>query len=219
MKKYKEYQLYYYGDSIEKILEKVIDKNYQVEEKYKNDRRTYVAKIRIEDKVYILKRTFQRNKLKKIIGVFRKNNSIETFENINRAKKNIEELADIYGVGLNKKLFVEDEFFLMECIDGEIYIDDEHYLKILEVLKKIHNNGYYHGDSNPYNFLFDKGEKIHIVDTKMKKMYFGNYRAHYDMLILFKYFREIKPEYPYEKNIFYWMAFMIRNVKNRRNKK
>ena len=87
MKKYKEYQLYYYDDSIEKILEKVIDKDYQVEEEYKNDRRTYVVKIRIEDKVYILKRTFQRNMLKKIIGVFRKNNSIETFENINRAKK------------------------------------------------------------------------------------------------------------------------------------
>lgn len=215
MKKYKEYQLYYYDDSIEKILEKVIDKDYQVEEEYKNDRRTYVAKIRIEDKVYILKRTFQRNMLKKIIGVFRKNNSVETFENINRAKKNIEELADIYGVGLNKKLFVEDEFFLMEYIEGKFYIDDNHYLKIMEILKKIHKNGYYHGDSNPYNFLFDKDEKIHIVDTKIKKMSFGNYRAHYDMLTLSKYFREIKPEYPYKKNIFYWIAFIIRKKNDR----
>ena len=135
MKKYKDYQLYYYDDSIEKILEKAIDKDYQVEEEYKNDRRTYVAKIRVEDKVYILKRTFQKNIIKKIIGVFRKNNSVGTFKNINRVKKNIEELADIYGVGLNKKLFVEDEFFLMEYIEGEIYIDDDHYLKILEVLK------------------------------------------------------------------------------------
>ena len=50
MKKYKDYQLYYYDDNIEKILEKVIEKDYQVEEEYKNDRRTYVAKIRIEDK-------------------------------------------------------------------------------------------------------------------------------------------------------------------------
>lgn len=216
MKKYKGYQLYYYDEKIEKILEKVIKKDYQVEEEYKNDRRTYVVKIRIEDKVYILKRTFQRNILKKIIGVFRKNNSVETFENINRAKQNIEELANIYGVGLNKKLFVEDEFFLMECIEGEIYIDDEHHLKILEILKKIHKNGYYHGDSNPYNFLFDKNEKIYIVDTKMKKMYFGNYRAHYDMLTLFKYFRDIKPEYPYEKNIFYIIAFGIRQYRNRK---
>lgn len=214
MKKYKDYQLYYYDDNIEKILEKVIEKDYQVEEEYKNDRRTYVAKIRIEDKVYILKRTFQKNILKKIIGVFRKNNSVETFENINSSKKNIEELADIYGVGLNKKLFVEDEFFLMEYIEGEIYIDDEYYLKILEVLKKIHKNGYYHGDSNPYNFLFDKDKKIHIVDTKMKRICFGNYRAHYDMLTLFKYFREIKPEYPYKKNIFYWIAYLKRKIRN-----
>lgn len=217
MKKYKDYQLYYYDDNIEKILEKIINKDYQVEEEYKNDRRTYVAKIRIEDKVYILKRTFQKNILKKIIGIFRKNNSVETFENINRAKKNIEELADVYGVGLNKKLFVEDEFFLMECIEGEIYIDDEHYLRILEVLKKVHRNRYYHGDSNPYNFLFDKDEKIHIVDTKMKRMCFGNYRAHYDMLTLFKYFREIKPEYPYEKNIFYWIAYLKREIRNTKN--
>ena len=120
---------------------------------------------------------------------------------------------------MNKKLFVEDEFFLMECIEGEIYIEDDHYLKILEILKKIHKNGYYHGDSNPYNFLFDKDEKIHIVDTKMKKMYFGNYRAHYDMLTLFKYFRDKKPKYPYKKNIFYWIAFIVRKYRNRKDKK
>lgn len=214
MKKYKDYQLYFYDKNIEKILERVIEKKYQIEEEYKNDKRTYVAKIKVEEKNYILKRTFQRKLLKKIIGVFRKNNSIETFENINRARKNIEELANIYGVVLNKKLFVEDEFFLMEYVEGKFYIDDTHYLKIMEILKKIHKNGYYHGDSNPYNFLFDREEKIHIVDTKMKRMYFGNYRAHYDMLTLFKYFRERKPEYPYKKNIGYYLAFIKRKIRN-----
>lgn len=214
MKKYKKYQLYFYDKNIEKILEKIVDRNYKIEEEYKNDKRTYVAKIEIENKKYILKRTFQKNILKKIIGSFKMSNSLETFKNINRAKESVEELADIYGAGVNKKLFIEDEFFLMECIDGKIYIDDDHYLKIMKILEKIHSSGYYHGDSNPYNFLFDKNEKIHVVDTKMKKMYFGNYRAHYDILTLYKYFKEINPKYPYKKNIFYWLAFIKRKIRN-----
>lgn len=218
MKKYKEYQLYYYDERIEKILEKVIEKDYQVKEEYKNDKRTYVARIKINDKEYILKRTYQKNLLKKIITSV-KNGSLITLKNIKKAKENIRELTEIYGVGIKKKeIFVEDEFFLMEYIDGDIYIEDEYYLKIYEILKKIHSFGYYHGDANPYNFLFDKDGKIHIVDTKMKKMILGNYRAHYDMLTLFKYFKRIKPKYPYKKDIFYWIAFKVRKIKNRRNK-
>ena len=213
MKKYKRYQLYFYDKNMEKILEKIVDKKYKIDEEYKNDKRTYVAKIEIENKKYILKRTFQKNILKKLMSLFKISNSVETFKNIKRAKESIEELAEIYGAGVNKKLFIEDEFFLMEYIDGKIYIDDEHYLKIMEVLKKIHKEGYYHEDSNPYNFLFDN-EKIYVIDTKMKKMRFGNYRAHYDMLTLYKYFKGIKPKYPYKKNIFYWLAFIKRKIRN-----
>lgn len=216
MKRYKEYQLYFSDEKVEKLLKEIIEKKYEVLKEFKNDNRTYVAKIKIENETFILKKTFQRSFFKKIIGFFGKSNSLETFENINRAKKEIKELADIYGVGLNKKVFIVDEFFLMEYVVGDFFIDDRHYLKIMEILKKVHKRGYYHGDSNPYNFLFDKNENIHVVDTEMKKMYFGNYRAHYDMLTLFKYFKNIKPEYPYKKNIFYWLAFVTRKIKDRR---
>ena len=46
---------------------------------------------------------------------------------------------------------------------------------IIEVMKKIHEVGYYHGDFNPGNFLIEN-EKVRILYTQGKKMSFGNYK-------------------------------------------
>lgn len=218
MKKYKGYHLYFFEKNIEKILEKIIDKQYKIEEEYKNDRRTYVAKIKIGNESYILKKTFQKNILKKLVSSFKISNSVETFKNVNKAKESIEELVNIYGAGVNKKIFIKDEFFLMEYKLGYIYKDDNYYIKIMKILEKIHSKGYYHGDANPFNFLFNDEKKIYVLDTKLKKMKLGNYRAHYDMLTLYKYFKEIKPKYPYKRNLSYWIAFLMRKYRDGKQK-
>ena len=57
---------------------------------------------------------------------------------------------------------------------------------------------------------------ILILDTKLKKMVFGDYRKHYDILTLMKHFKN-KPLYPYKKNIFYYFALLIRKIRNIKN--
>ena len=122
----------------------------------------------------------------------------------------------IYGAGIKRKgIFIEEEFILMEYIEGRVIDEDKFYRKILEMIEKIHKIGRYHGDCNPGNFLFDGDGKIYIIDTKVKKMLFGNYRAHYDVLTLFKYFNT-KPEYPYKQDIFYKIAYMVRQYRNKK---
>jgi len=76
-------------------------------------------------------------------------------------------------------------------------------------MKEIHKLGYYHGDFNPGNFLVEN-EQIHILDTQGKKMFFGNYRAHYDMLTM-KMDNYPNMKYPYPKNIFYYFVLNYYN--------
>jgi heptose II phosphotransferase len=216
MREYKNYKLYFEDKEKDRLLEDIIDKNFSVEQEYKNDNRTYVAKIKIKDKNYILKNFFIRKKLKKILSIFKEEESVKTFKNIQSFSKEIPELAKIYGAGIKRNgLFIEKEFIVMEYVEGKILTDDENCMKILKVVEKIHECGRFHGDCNPYNFICDSNGNIHVLDTKLKKMEFGNYRAHYDILTLFKHFKN-KPEYPYRKNIFYNIAYLVRQYRNRK---
>lgn len=223
MKRYKlnilkknEYKLYFYDKKYLNLGKKVIEQDYKVLKEYKNDSRTYVAVIEIDKKKYILKiPRYESNKiLKKILTFFKKGEALRSLINIKEANENgLQEVMDIYIVGVKKRFgLIENSFFLSEYIEGEKSLEDKKILKILELCKKIHRLGYYHGDCNPYNFIFDKDDNIRIVDTQCKKMRFGNYKAHYDNLTIMKYLKE-KIKYIEEKNIFYWLALIIRKIK------
>lgn len=215
-KEYKKYKLYFYDNEYEAILEGIINKKYEVIKEFKNDNRTYVAKIQINDRAFLLKRPFFKRKIKKHLSLFKKGESLETFLNIKKLQnKGVKELASIYGAGVLRKGFIQDEFFLMEFFQGEIHLEDKYYEKIVEATKKMHLLGCYHGDCNPYNFLFDKNDNIKIVDTKCKKMMLGNYKANYDMLTIGKYFSN-KQNNLYKKDISYLFLKLIKYVKERR---
>ena len=215
---YKDMNIYTYNSENFMLLRKVLNKEYLVEKEFKNDKRTYVARILIDNKKYILKKPFNNKVLKKIIYIFKKGESLTVLKNVTILKnKNFIELVEILGAGVKRKNFIiKEEFYLMKCVEGEVLLEDKNLQKILLVSNKIHRFGRYHGDCNPYNFLFDR-DKVYILDTKLKKMIFGNYRAHYDILTLMKYFKE-KVEYPYKKNIFYYMAYLVRKFRDKKFK-
>ena len=97
----------------------------------------------------------------------------------------------------------------MENINGK---EDRRYLdEIVELMVELHNKKIYHGDINPGNFLLENG-KIRIIDTQGKKMRFGSYRAHYDMLTMkMDSYNEMK--YPYSKDFFYYLALVMMKIK------
>ena len=72
--------------------------------------------------------------------------------------------------------------FIQEKINMET---DRNLDKMIEITKKIHSKGYYHGDCNPSNFITSKDE-IKILDTQAKKMdkYFAVF--FYNFLYLYK---------------------------------
>lgn len=210
-------KLYLKDKNIVTLFKKILKEDFKIIEEYKNDRRTYVAKIIIDNKVYLLKKIYIYKRLKQIVSRFKEGETVETLKNIEDLKKNgIDSLVEVIGTIIERKnKEIQQEIMLMEYCEGKKPNCDEELYQVIDVLKEIYSNNRYHGDCNPGNFI-KINNKIKIIDTKLKKMRFGDYRKHYDLLTLGKYFQN-EYIYPYKKNIFYYFAYMMRKIRDLKN--
>ena len=211
--KYKEYSLFAYDKIFIEIGKNIIDKKYKELNILKNTKRNYVSEIQIDNTSYIFKEP--RNEYiipqRKIFTLFKKGEVLTTLINVYKAIINdnlIEYAKPLLAIVKRKNGMICYSALIQEKIN----INDSRELnKMVEATKKIHSKGYYHGDCNPSNFMTSKNE-VKILDTQAKKMSFGNYRAHYDMLTM-KMDSYQEMEYPYKKNIFYYLAIFIKKIK------
>ena len=211
--KYKEYSLFAYDKIFIEIGKNIIDKKYKELNILKNTKRNYVSEIQIDNTSYIFKEP--RNEYiipqRKIFTLFKKGEALTTLINVYKAIINdnlIEYAKPLLAIVKRKNGMICYSALIQEKIN----INDSRELnKMVEATKKIHSKGYYHGDCNPSNFMTSKNE-VKILDTQAKKMSFGNYRAHYDMLTM-KIDSYQEMEYPYKKNIFYYFAIFMKKIK------
>ena len=211
--KYKGYSIFAYDKFFIKIGKNIIDKEYKEHNILKNTKRNFVSEIQINNISYIFKEP--RNEYiipqRKFFTLFKKGEAVTTLIDINKAiieDNLIEYSKPLLAIVKRKNRMICYSALIQE----KISINDTRELdKMVEVTKKIHSKGYYHGDCNPSNFMTSK-DKVKILDTQAKKMSFGNYRAHYDMLTM-KIDSYQEMEYPYKKNIFYYFAIFIKKIK------
>ena len=211
--KYKEYSIFAYNKFFIEIGKNIIDKKYKEVNILKNSKRNYVSEIQINNINYIFKEPRNEHIIpqRKFFTLFKKGEAVSTLVNINKAIKMdnlIEYTEPLLAVVKRKNGMICYSALIQEKINVET---DRNLDKMVEVTIKIHNKGYYHGDCNPSNFITSK-DIIKILDTQAKKMIFGNYRAHYDMLTMqIDNYPEMK--YPYRKNIFYYFALFMKKFK------
>ena len=211
--KYKGYSIFAYDKFFIKIGKNIIDKEYKEHNILKNTKRNFVSEIQINNISYIFKEP--RNEYiipqRKFFTLFKKGEAVTTLININKAiiEDNLIEYAKpLLAIVKRKNRMICYSALIQE----KISINDSRELdKMVEVTKKIHSKGYYHGDCNPSNFMTSK-DKVKILDTQAKKMSFGNYRAHYDMITM-KYDSYNEMIYPYKKNLFYYLAYSMKRFK------
>lgn len=211
--KYKEYSLFAYDKIFIEIGKNIIDKKYKELNILKNTKRNYVSEIQIDNTSYIFKEP--RNEYiipqRKIFTLFKKGEALTTLINVYKAIINdnlIEYAKPLLAIVKRKNGMICYSALIQEKIN----INDSRELnKMVEATKKIHSKGYYHGDCNPSNFMTSKNE-VKILDTQAKKMIFGNYRAHYDMITM-KYDSYEEMTYPYKKNLFYYLAYSMKRFK------
>ena len=210
---YKGFNIFYYEDKYMKVGKKIIKNDYKTIKILKDTKRNYVSAIEIDGNNYIVKEP--RNEYiipqRKLMSFFKKGEALTTLININKlinTYKIKEYVKPLIAITKRKNGMIVYSLLLMERVIGT----EEGNLEILvNLMKKIHKKGFYHGDFNPSNFLNSNG-KLFILDTQGKEMFFGNYRAHYDMLTMkMDSYKEM--EYPYLKNIFYYFALFIKKIK------
>lgn len=214
--KYKGYNLYYFEEKFSEIGKKIVDKNYKEEKILKNTKRNFVEIINLNEEKFVLKENRNEHIIpqRKLLTFFKKGEALTTLINLNKLinNYNLKEFVKPFLV-INKRKYgmIVYSCIIMEEVQGIISSDDDKKDMIVKIMKEIHKKGFYHGDFNPSNFIFSNNG-IKIIDTQGKKMLFGKYRAHYDMLTM-KWDSYKDMEYPYKKDIYYYFAVFVKKIK------
>lgn len=213
---YKNYYIYYFLDKYAELSKNIIDKKVKTELILKETKRNYVSIISDNNEKYVFKEPRNEYRIiqRKIMTFFKKGEVLSTLININKLidyNKINNYSRPLAAIVQRKNGMINYSALVMENITEDKQ-EEKDIKKIIELMEKIHHLGFYHGDFNLSNFLVDENKNIRIIDTQGKKMIFGNYRAHYDMLTM-KMDTYRNMVYPYKKNIFYYMALGLKKVK------
>ena len=210
---YKGFNIFSYDSKNIEIGKKILDNNYKTEIVFKDSKRSTVSEIKIDNNSYILKRIGNETIIpqRKLMTLFKKGEALTTLININKIMDELkisEYVRPLLAINRRKHGMINFSLLVLEKVEGDSNIDK---VALIELFKKIHRNKIYHGDFNPSNFIFTKNG-IRIIDTQGKKMSFGNYRAHYDILTMkMDTYPDLK--YPYKKNLFYYIALAVKKMK------
>lgn len=221
---YKEYKIYFPEEKLEReeLGKSIIDNNFKTIKILKDTKRNYVAIIEIENKKYILKEFRSEVVIpqRKIQTFFKSGEALRTLVNgLSTIEEGIDELVEPLLAIVKKKIFIEKSFLLMEYIDGDILRTKEDIDKVIEIIKKVHKLGRYHGDLNTSNFVKIEN-KIKMIDTQMKKEKYLYFKRIYDIFtlkedLLVKELRyNVDMKYSINKKGFsYILVFILKKIK------
>lgn len=221
---YKEYKIYFPEEKLEReeLGKSIIDNNFKTIKILKDTKRNYVAIIEIENKKYILKEFRSEVVIpqRKIQTFLKIGEALRTLINgLSAFEEGIDELVEPLLAIVKKKIFIEKSFLLMEYIDGDILRTKEDIDKVIEIIKKVHGLGRYHGDLNTSNFI-KVNDSLKIIDTQMKKEKIWNFKKIYDIFtlkedLLVKMLNyHIENNYVIEnKRISYMFVFIVKKIK------
>lgn len=219
--RYRDFKIYYKDECNKALAQKVLDQNYIVIDEYKNTERNYVAKIEIDKKFYVLKSPKAETVIpqRKVQTIFKKGEGLTSFKNIDYAKSiGLDFFIEPLAVMVKKGIFLQESFILMEYVEGKLIRTAEDIDIIMDMVKKIHEKGIYHGDLNTSNFIKTKSG-IKIIDTQAKREKLWHFKRAYDILtmkndlLVLEREYEVEKDYKVQRGIGYLLAYVIKNFK------
>lgn len=221
---YKEYKIYFPEEKLEReeLGKSIIDNNFKTIKILKDTKRNYVAIIEIENKKYILKEFRSEVVIpqRKIQTFFKVGEALRTLTNgLLAIEEGIDELVEPLLAIVKKKIFIEKSFLLMEYIEGDILRTKEDIDKVIEIIKKVHNLGRYHGDLNTSNFI-KINDGLKIIDTQMKKEKIWDFKKIYDIFTLKEDLLVLELNYKVEKKykldvreVSFLLVYLVKKIK------
>lgn len=219
--RYRDFKIYYKDECNKALAQKVLDQNYIVIDEYKNTERNYVAKIEIDKKFYVLKSPKAETVIpqRKVQTIFKKGEGLTSFKNIDYAKSiGLDFFIEPLAVMVKKGIFLQESFILMEYVEGKLIRTVEDIDIIMDMVKKIHEKGIYHGDLNTSNFIKTKSG-IKIIDTQAKREKLWHFKRAYDILtmkndlLVLEREYEVEKDYKVQRGVGYILAYIIKNFK------
>lgn len=220
--KYKGFKIYSFEEKYQAIGKKIVDRDYEEVEVYKNTERNYVARVRIDKREYILKSPKSETIIpqRRIQTIFKKGEALTSLENIQKHReKGMKEFAQIYAAVVRKRVTIKESWLLMEYIEGESLSTRKDIDQVMELTEKIHRQGIYHGDLNTSNFIKSKN-KMKILDTQGKQEKYSHFKRWNDVFILKKDLLVLAKEYDVEakyylknRGLSYYTIALIRRLK------
>jgi len=196
---------YIYSDKKSKDLYlEFKNKNFKILKTLKNDKRSLVQLISINNKNYILKIPREKNtrKWQRFLSLFRGGESQREFKNLENIRKLGFNSPQPFFAVENKKFGITfHSFLVLEYIHGkESSLND--LKSVVDTLHKIHSSGFLHGDSQLTNFMISKN-KVFLIDSKFSKNIYGKFGAAYEFIYLEESCNKNLKNYFNKNTIFY----------------
>ena len=179
----------------DQFINDILEKKYEDIKILKDDNRSLVKIIKINDKNYVLKIPREKNKRKwqRVINIFRGSDSFRSFKMMKKLKKMGIRSTEAVLAFEKRNPFVVDSLLIMELLEGE-KITEKNYLDVIESLKKLHLKGYLHGDSQIQNFMLRNSE-IYLIDLRLQRNIYGSIGRMYEFVYLRESCNEIDEYY------------------------
>lgn len=177
--------IYLNNDKYLQIYNLVKEKKYKIIKELKNDKRSLVLLIELEESEsnsqklelerVVLKVPREKNEKswQRFLSMFRGSESKREFISCEMIKESgILGAEPIIAVEKVKSKIVKDSYFILSYIEGSHATFDNIELA-LKTLYKIHDLGHLHGDPQLPNFMIEN-EKVYLIDCKFSKVRFGD---------------------------------------------
>ena len=182
------------------FLKIILDKKYNTIKILKDDKRSLVEIIEINEGKFVLKIPKEKNnrKWQRFVNIFRGSDSFRNYHTMDKLEKiGISSTKALFAAEIRSP-FVTDSFLIMEVLEGE-YIGSEDYQRVIKELSNIHSKGYLHGDSQIQNFML-KDDKIYSIDLRLQKNIYGSIGEMYEFIYLRESCKEIDEYYDEIRN-------------------
>ena len=182
------------------FLKIILDKKYNTIKILKDDKRSLVEIIEINEGKFVLKIPKEKNnrKWQRFVNIFRGSDSFRNYHTMDKLEEiGISSTKALFAAEIRSP-FVTDSFLIMELLEGE-YIGSEDYQRVIKELSNIHSKGYLHGDSQIQNFML-KDDKIYSIDLRLQKNIYGNIGKMYEFIYLRESCKEIDEYYDEIRN-------------------
>lgn len=198
----KKNDIYYCKEDYLWIYTLIEEKKYKIMDILKDDHRSFVAKIKLENQEnreveVILKVPKEKNTRKNVMffSIFKGGESKKEFKGLKKILDNdFLGAVPLIAVEKKKKLMVFDSYLVMSLINGRPK-DYNDIPVILPTLYKIHDKGFLHGDPQLSNFIVGE-EGVYIIDSKLLINRLGPYCKIKEILYFEKScYREVKNRY------------------------